>query len=280
MVLSESYLPTEFYSQFKIFHEIMSIKIREILLVASSYDAFILEEDGSLASRIINEYSGLNLSMPPRVTRTSSAGEALILLNDRAFDLVITMPNLDDMDAFSLGIEVKKINPNLPVILNDRDFRSRIERAVEPLQRQERKLITTFEKTVAEAGFSLVQGQAGMVARPQILPVVEEKPVPLEQLSELAEQGVLTEEDIEKLSKAHGELTERFRDVFQEVADIRHRVQERVEDVRRKLLQPAFDTAVARIRKLVGDDRADGYLDAVAKDLGEMLELFMVSPFG
>ena len=172
---------------------------------------------------------------------------------------------------------IEELATNLPVILNDRDFRSRIERAVEPLQRQERKLITTFEKTVAEAGFSLVQVQAGMVTRPEILPVVEEKPVPLEQLSELAEQGVLTEEDIEKLSKAHGELTERFRDVFQEVADIRHRVQERVEDVRRKLLQPAFDTAVARIRKLVGDDRADGYLDAVAKDLGEMLELFMVS---
>jgi hypothetical protein len=117
MVLSESYLPTEFYSQFKIFHEIMSIKIREILLVASSYDAFILEEDGSLASRIINEYSGLNLSMPPRVTRTSSARQALVLLKDKPFDLVVTMPNLDDMDAFSLGIEVKKINPNLPVIL-------------------------------------------------------------------------------------------------------------------------------------------------------------------
>lgn len=124
MVLSESNLPTEFYSQFKIFHEIMSIKIREILLVASSYDAFILEEDGSLASRIINEYSGLNLSMPPRVTRTSSAGEALELLSARSFDLVITMPNLDDMDAFSLGIEVKKINPDLPVILLAHSTRS------------------------------------------------------------------------------------------------------------------------------------------------------------
>jgi len=117
MALSENYLPTQFYSQFKIFHEIMSKKIREILLVASPYDAFILEEDGSLASRIINEYSGLNLSMPPRVTRTSSASEALVLLNDRAFDLVVTMPNLDDMDAFSLGIEIKKTNSDLPVIL-------------------------------------------------------------------------------------------------------------------------------------------------------------------
>jgi hypothetical protein len=76
-----------------------------------------MEEDGSPASRIINEYSGLNLSMPPRVTRTSSAMEALSLLNKKKFDMVITMPNLDDMDAFSLGLEIKKLNPVLPVIL-------------------------------------------------------------------------------------------------------------------------------------------------------------------
>ena len=54
----------------------MSVKVKEILLVSSPYDAYILEEDGSLASRIINEYRGLNLSQPPRVTRTSSAHEA------------------------------------------------------------------------------------------------------------------------------------------------------------------------------------------------------------
>ncbi|MDP2861582.1 MAG: PEP/pyruvate-binding domain-containing protein, partial [Desulfobacterales bacterium] len=78
-----------------------------------------MEEDGSPASRIINEYSGLNLSMPPRVTRTSSAMEALSLLNKKEFDMVITMPNLDDTDAFSLGLEIKKLNPVLPVILLD-----------------------------------------------------------------------------------------------------------------------------------------------------------------
>lgn len=106
-----------FYSHLKTFHELMLIKVREILFVSSPYDAFIMEEDGSPASRIINEYSGLNLSMPPRVTRTSSAVEALSLLNKKKFDIVITMPNLDDMDAFSLSIEIKKLNPVLPVIL-------------------------------------------------------------------------------------------------------------------------------------------------------------------
>ena len=104
-------IPSEFYSHLKIFHELMLIKVREILFISSPYDALILEEDGSPASRIINEYSGLNLSLPPRVTRASSAREALSLLNKKNFDMVLTMPNVDDMDAFSLGLEIKKINP-------------------------------------------------------------------------------------------------------------------------------------------------------------------------
>ena len=117
MLTDNSKLPSEFYSQFKIFHELMKKKIREILLVSSEYDAYIVEEDGSLAQRIITEYSGLNLSHPPRVTRTSSASEALSLLNKRFFDLVITMPHLEEMDAFSLGLKIKKLKPTLPVIL-------------------------------------------------------------------------------------------------------------------------------------------------------------------
>jgi predicted ATP-dependent protease len=172
---------------------------------------------------------------------------------------------------------IQELSENLPGILNDREFRLRLERAVDPLQRKERELVEAFEKEVKEAGFSLVQVQAGLVTRPEILPLVGDKPIPLEKLGELVEQGVLTAENAQALSEVHGRLTERFRDVFQEVADIRRAVQQRVEDVRRKLLRPAFDAAVTRIRKLVGEERADPYLEAVAADLGDNLELFMVS---
>jgi CheY-like chemotaxis protein len=124
MTLKTSEIPNEFYSQFKMFHEIMSIKVREILLVSSPYDAYIMEEDGSLASRIINEYSGLNLSLPPRVTRTSSGYQALSLLEQKHFDMVITMPQVDDMDARTLAGQIKKSFPNLPIILLSHSIRS------------------------------------------------------------------------------------------------------------------------------------------------------------
>jgi hypothetical protein len=109
--------PGGFYSNFKTYHELMPHKVREILLVSSPYDAYILEEDGSLAARIINEYSGLNLSQPPRVTRTASAEKALDLVARQTFDLVLTMPYLEEMDACRLGRRIKGRCPDLPVIL-------------------------------------------------------------------------------------------------------------------------------------------------------------------
>lgn len=109
--------PTELESNFKLFHELMARKIRNILLVSSLYDACIMEEDGRLSERIIHEYRGLNLSQPPRITWVSSAEEALAALDCRRFDMVITMPRLADMDSFALGREIKRKYPDLSVIL-------------------------------------------------------------------------------------------------------------------------------------------------------------------
>ncbi|MBW2467108.1 MAG: phosphoenolpyruvate synthase/pyruvate phosphate dikinase, partial [Deltaproteobacteria bacterium] len=104
-------------SSFKVFHELMAHKIRDILLVLSPYDAFIMEEDTSLSTRIINEYRGLNLSQPPRLTSVATADEALKLVRYKKFDLVITLQQIGEMDCNTLGIKIKGICPHLPVIL-------------------------------------------------------------------------------------------------------------------------------------------------------------------
>ena len=62
---------------FKVFHELMARKVNHILLVSSPYEAFIMEEEGRLAQRIIQEYRGLNLSRPPHLTWVSTARQAL-----------------------------------------------------------------------------------------------------------------------------------------------------------------------------------------------------------
>ena len=55
------------------FQDLMLHRIHEILLVASPYDAFILEEDGRLTQQILYEYLGMNLSYAPRVWHAKNA---------------------------------------------------------------------------------------------------------------------------------------------------------------------------------------------------------------
>lgn len=102
---------------FKVYQELMRFKVRDILLVHTAYDAFIMEGDGTLASRIVTQYHGLNLSEPPRLTLAPSAAEALELIRRRHFDLVITMPQVGDMDVYALVDAIKKLKGELPVVL-------------------------------------------------------------------------------------------------------------------------------------------------------------------
>tara|TARA_Y100001947_G_C10342829_1_gene306154 strand:+ start:159 stop:3137 length:2979 start_codon:yes stop_codon:yes gene_type:complete len=99
------------------FHELMSHRVHEILLVASPYDAFILEEDGRLTEQIITEYLGMNFNYAPRLTRASTAADAIHILNDKTFDLVIVMLRIEDRDPISLGKAIKELYPKMPVIL-------------------------------------------------------------------------------------------------------------------------------------------------------------------
>ncbi|MCB2218220.1 PEP/pyruvate-binding domain-containing protein [Desulfofustis glycolicus] len=124
MTVHPTILPTAFDPHFKVFHELMPFKVQEILLVSSLYDAFIMEEDGSITTRLIHEYHGLNLSKAPKVTRVSTGEEALEVLARKRYDLVITMPYLSGMNAFELGRRIKENRPRLPVILMAHNLRS------------------------------------------------------------------------------------------------------------------------------------------------------------
>ncbi|MBI2837893.1 MAG: histidine kinase [Acidobacteria bacterium] len=99
------------------FSELMAYRVLEILLVASDYDAFILEEDGQLTELMSQEYRNLdlNISQAPRFTTVSSGRDALQMLTEKPFDMVVTTARLPDMKVREFGREVKEHYPGLPV---------------------------------------------------------------------------------------------------------------------------------------------------------------------
>ncbi len=99
------------------FVKLMNKRIYNILMVASRYDMFILEDDGRVDEQIFNEYTSLNLRYPPRFTQVGSNKEALAELKQNHYELIICMPNMDSSDTFDLAKQIKARYPDIPVVL-------------------------------------------------------------------------------------------------------------------------------------------------------------------
>ena len=113
------------------YDSLMSCRVRRILLVCNSYDSYTLEEDGRLEAQITHEYSELNLSNPPSITRVESTIEALELIDrGEEFDVVITMYNVGDMDVYTFSRQMKQRSATTPVVLLT-NFSKEIYRQIE-----------------------------------------------------------------------------------------------------------------------------------------------------
>ena len=99
------------------FANLMMHRIYNVLLYASKYDAFALEEDGRIDEQLFKEYTALNLRNAPRFTLVSTEEEADEELREHSFDLVISMPSGDSINPFEWAKKVKRENPNIPIVV-------------------------------------------------------------------------------------------------------------------------------------------------------------------
>jgi CheY-like chemotaxis protein len=95
----------------------MEFRVQEVLLVASHYDTFVLEEDGQLTELLLEEYRHLALSLrfTPHISPTTSATEALHLIESEArnFQMVVASPRLPDMNVGEFARRVKELRPDI-----------------------------------------------------------------------------------------------------------------------------------------------------------------------
>lgn len=99
------------------YHKLMKERILEVLILCSRYEAFTLEEDGRIEEQIFNQYMKMNLRYPPRFTLVYSLEEAQKLLDDKHFDLIITMLDVGNYDVIDIAKNIKKRYSRSAVVL-------------------------------------------------------------------------------------------------------------------------------------------------------------------
>lgn len=110
------------------FHALMRHRIMDILLVATPYDSFVLEEAGQIGERVVGEFRNLDLHYGPGLTTVSSGEEALAVIREPTrFNLIISGLQLGDMNGAELARRVAAQGLGIPVVLLAFDARELTE---------------------------------------------------------------------------------------------------------------------------------------------------------
>lgn len=109
--------PKKYYFIDTSFNLLMKRRVYQVLLISSTYDSFMLEEDGRIDETIFMEYVSLNLRYPPQFIKVTSEEEAFEVLEDKRVELVISMLNIEKADTFDLAIRIKKQFPKIPIVV-------------------------------------------------------------------------------------------------------------------------------------------------------------------
>lgn len=100
-----------------IYFDMMKFKVKEILFVATFYDAFILENEDAFFEQFMGEIYQYSLFSLPRITAVSSDEQALDLATASKFDFAILAVGEDEKAPVELAKRIKQLRPDLPVFL-------------------------------------------------------------------------------------------------------------------------------------------------------------------
>lgn len=105
-------------TRFHEFQDLMRYRITEVILVSTPYDKYVLEEAGELAERLSGEFRNLDLHYPPGLTGVSTGAEAIEIARSMPGNkLIVTTPQVRDMDAPTLARRVREAGLDVPVLL-------------------------------------------------------------------------------------------------------------------------------------------------------------------
>ncbi len=175
-----AYRAPKYYFSDTSFQKLMRRRIYHVLLISSSYDAFVLEDDGRIDEQIFIEYVSLSLRYPPQFILASSEKKAFDILEDEKIDLVVVMLSSEEMDTFALAEKIKGKFPAIPIVV------------LTPFSREVTIKLNDSSKSVVDYVFSWL-GNADLLLA--IIKLIEDKMNVDHDIREVGVQAILLVED-------------------------------------------------------------------------------------
>lgn len=212
------------------------------------------------------------------IEEKAQAPEDLLYVNNFKYPdepLLITLP-AGEGQRFSTAMEklIGTLQRSVPSLLKSTFYSERREGIIETQQKKQRFIIETFEKKAAEAGFSLIQVQMGPFTKPDLLPLIEGQPAPINKLEMLVKENKLSRDEAASLKNNYEHLSSEMESVFGNLREVDEETKSMLDQWDRDSITPLIHGAIGDIKAIFTYPAIDCYLTEVEKSLAGKIELF------
>ena len=166
------------------------------------------------------------------------------------------------------------LRSRIPAMFEDETFRKGRARIIDRFQEKERSMVSELEERIKPEGFILGQRQTGNVTQPEIIPMIDGAPYPVDDLDELIREGKLSVEESRK-------ITEKFQDLQEDLYELIKNGRKLSGDYRRKMIDYERGAATMLVSATLEEITANyphesvkKFLREVRNDVLENLDLF------
>jgi len=173
---------------------------------------------------------------------------------------------------FSSAINILK--EKIPQSFESEIYIEQKKRILSEYGNEEQKLLNAFEEEIKKENFSLGQVKVGQAARPDILPVINEKPVPIFKLEEQVNKGKLTKEQAQEILKKYNLYQEELQLLFKKGLKISQDFHHNLSELEKKIAQAVVKGVIDSLRDNFNSNEVGDYLSLVEEHILENLNVF------
>ncbi len=193
--------------------------------------------------------------------------------NDRPFLLTFSVGKAK---AFKQDVSstIDILKNKIPQSLESESYINRKKKIVAHYNDKEQALMSAFDEKLKQENFTLGQVKVGEVARPEIFPLVDQKPVPIYQLEELVKQGKLTEENVKEIVKKYSNYQQDLHTLFRKGLKLSEEFQEKLSKLERETVEVVLRGAMDNLKEKYDDKKVLEYISEVEKNILDNVQIF------
>jgi len=173
---------------------------------------------------------------------------------------------------------ISRLQHSIPDWLKSPYYTEHRDAIIESQQARQKEILKAFEEETAKEGFSVIQVQMGLFVKPDLIPVIDDQPVPFPKLEQAAREKKFDEKTLSALKTKYADLSKKLEAIFEELREIDDKTRLDLKSFDKESITPVIAAAVDEIRTRFPQPKVAEYLDEVEAGLIGNIDLFKSDP--